>query len=182
MPIDPSYIKVICDGPLRPFFVLKTSGCIDFTMAKNAELERIIRPAVEATGFIFWGLEYLAQGKHSVLRVFIDHEEGIDVENCAEVSHQVSGVLDLEDPISGFYDLEVSSPGMDRPLFTEEQFKMYQGEIAEVRLSIALEGRRKFKGRIESVDNGVIEMLVDGDIYAIPTQQLDKGQLVPEFK
>ncbi|WP_251358358.1 ribosome maturation factor RimP [Kangiella sp. TOML190] len=150
-------------------------------MARNAELEKIIRPAVEATGFEFWGLEYLAQGKHSVLRVYIDHENGIDVDNCAEVSHQVSGVLDLEDPIQGYYNLEVSSPGMDRPLFTEEQFARYQGESAELRVSVAVNGRRKFKGTIEQVDNGVISLLVDGESYQILCQQVEKAHLVVNF-
>ncbi len=150
-------------------------------MARNAELEKIIRPAVEATGFEFWGLEYLAQGKHSVLRVYIDHADGIDVDNCAEVSHQVSGVLDLENPIQGYYNLEVSSPGMDRPLFTEEQFARYQGEEAELRVSVAINGRRKFKGTIAQVENGVISLLVDGESFEIPCQQVEKAHLVVNF-
>lgn len=150
-------------------------------MARNAELEKIIRPAVEATGFEFWGLEYLAQGKHSVLRVYIDHENGIDVDNCAEVSHQVSGVLDLEDPIQGYYNLEVSSPGMDRPLFTEEQFARYQGEEVELRAAVAVNGRRKFKGTIEQVENGTLHLLVDGESYSLPCQQVEKANLVVNF-
>ncbi len=150
-------------------------------MARNAELEKIIRPAVEATGFEFWGLEYLAQGKHSVLRVYIDHEKGIDVDNCAEVSHQISGVLDLEDPIQGYYNLEVSSPGMDRPLFTEEQFASYQGEEVELRVSIPINGRRKFKGTIEQVENGVMHLEADGETYEIICQQVEKANLVAKF-
>lgn len=150
-------------------------------MAKHAILEEMIRPAVEATGFEFWGLEYLAQGKHSVLRVYIDHENGIDVDNCAEVSHQVSGVLDLEDPIQGYYNLEVSSPGMDRPLFTEAQFAMYIGEEVELRASVAVNGRRKFKGTIEAVENGAIHLVVDGESYEIPSSQVEKAHLVVNF-
>ncbi|MRX27742.1 ribosome maturation factor RimP [Kangiella sp. HZ709] len=150
-------------------------------MARNAVLEELIRPAVEATGFEFWGLEYLAQGKHSVLRVFIDHENGIDVDNCAEVSHQVSGVLDLEDPIQGYYNLEVSSPGMDRPLFTEAQFAMYPGEEVEMRSAVAVNGRRKFKGTLEKVENGLIYLLVDGESFEIPCQQVEKANLVVNF-
>ncbi len=150
-------------------------------MARNAELEKIIRPAVEATGFEFWGLEYLAQGKHSVLRVYIEHENGIDVDNCAEVSHQVSGVLDLEDPIQGYYNLEVSSPGMDRPLFTEAQFALYQGQDVELRVATAVNGRRKFKGTIEQVEDGIIHVLVDGESYPIPCPQVEKAHLVVNF-
>ena len=150
-------------------------------MSKQSQLEKIIRPAVEAAGFEFWGLEYLSQGKHSILRVFIEHENGIDVDDCAEVSHQVSGVLDVEDPISGFYNLEISSPGMDRPLFTEQQFAQYLGETVELRLSFPLNGRRKFKGTIEQVNNGQIELLVDGEVYDISVQQIEKAQLIAKY-
>jgi len=150
-------------------------------MSKQSQLEQIIRPAVEAAGFEFWGLEYLSQGKHSILRVFIEHENGINVDDCAEVSHQVSGVLDVEDPISGFYNLEISSPGMDRPLFTEQQFAQYIGEVAELRLSFPLNGRRKFKGTIQKVHNGQIELLVDGDVHDISVQQIDKAQLIATY-
>ncbi|MBV35255.1 MAG: ribosome maturation factor RimP [Rickettsiales bacterium] len=150
-------------------------------MSKQSQLEKIIRPAVEAAGFEFWGLEYLSQGKHSILRVFIEHENGIDVDDCAEVSHQVSGVLDVEDPISGFYNLEISSPGMDRPLFTEQQFAQYLGETVELRLSFPLNGRRKFKGAIEQVNNGQIELLVDGEVYDISVQQIEKAQLIAKY-
>lgn len=150
-------------------------------MSKQSQLEKIIRPAVEAAGFEFWGLEYLSQGKHSILRVFIEHENGIDVDDCAEVSHQVSGVLDVEDPISGFYNLEISSPGMDRPLFTEQQFAQYVGETVELRLSFPLNGRRKFKGTIEQVNNGQIELLVDGEKYDVSVQQVEKAQLIAKY-
>ncbi|NVK21477.1 MAG: ribosome maturation factor RimP [Kangiellaceae bacterium] len=150
-------------------------------MAKHEELEQMIRPAVEATGFELWGIEYLAQGKHSVLRIFIDHENGINVDDCAEVSHQVSGVLDLEDPIKGLYNLEVSSPGMDRPLFNEQQFARYVGEEVELRVAIPINGRRKFKGVIEQVNNGVMTLLVDGESHEIICQQVDKANLVAKY-
>ena len=150
-------------------------------MARSTELENMIRPAVEASGFEFWGLEYLSQGKHSVLRVFIDHEDGISVDDCAEVSHQVSGVLDVEDPIKGLYNLEISSPGMDRPLFNEQQFARYIGEDVEVKVSVPLNGRRKFKGTIEQVEGGVLSLQVDGEVYEINCQQIDKAHLIPKF-
>jgi ribosome maturation factor RimP len=78
-------------------------------------------------GYTFWGLEYLSQGKDTVLRVFIDHENGITVDDCAAVSRQISSVMDVEDPISQVYNLEVSSPGMDRPVFTLEQYASLAG-------------------------------------------------------
>ena len=74
----------------------------------------MLEPAVNAVGMELWGIEYLSQGKHSILRVYIDSEDGVTIDNCEAASHQVSGVLDVEDPINGEYNLEVSSPGMDR--------------------------------------------------------------------
>lgn len=81
----------------------------------NARLEQMIRPAVDALGFELVGIEQLSQGRHSMLRIYIDHADGITVDHCAEVSRQVSAVLDVEDPIHGEYTLEVSSPGLERP-------------------------------------------------------------------
>lgn len=103
------------------------------------------------------------------------------MDDCAEVSHQVSGVLDVEDPIKGLYNLEISSPGMDRPLFNEQQFARYVGEDTEVKLSVPLNGRRKFKGTIEQVEAGVLSLRVDGEVYEINCQQVDKAHLIPKF-
>ena len=83
----------------------------------------MLRPAVEETGKELLGVEYISAGNHSVLRLFIDHENGIDVDDCAEVSRQVGAILDVEDPISSEYSLEVSSPGLDRPLFEKRNLK-----------------------------------------------------------
>jgi len=88
-------------------------------VSKKVEaLQAMLAPAVAAVGFELWGVEFFQQGRHSVLRLFIDGPEGVGVDDCARVSHQASGVLDVEDPIAGEYTLEVSSPGWDRPLFT----------------------------------------------------------------
>ena len=87
-------------------------------MSKNSQLTELIAPVVESMGFTFWGLEFMPQGKRSMLRIFIDHADGINVDHCAQVSRQVSAVMDVEDPIAQEYTLDVSSPGMDRPLFT----------------------------------------------------------------
>ena len=85
-------------------------------------ITEMLEPAVEAAGYELVGIEFIRAGKHSILRLFIDHENGIDVDACVEVSHQVSAVLDVEDPISTLYTLEVSSPGMDRPLFKAHHY------------------------------------------------------------
>ena len=107
---------------------------------KEQQMEAMLAPTVEALGFELWGLEYLSQGRHSLLRVYIEHDKGISVDDCAAVSEQVSAVLDVEDPITGEYTLEVSSPGMDRLLFKLEQFTAYIGEEIDIRLRSAFEG------------------------------------------
>lgn len=108
--------------------------------SKLEQLQALLAPVVEALGYECWGVEFISQGRHSVLRVYIDRPEGILIDDCEAVSRQVSGILDVEDPISGEYTLEVSSPGMDRPLFTLEQFAKHAGEQVKIRLRSPYEG------------------------------------------
>lgn len=150
-------------------------------MAKVDELKNLLEPVVTGLGYLFWGVEYVAQGKHSTLRVFIDHEDGINVDQCAEVSHQISAVMDVEDPISQNYTLEVSSPGMDRPLFTLEQFAAYIGEWVQVRLRAPFEGRRKFKGVLTAIEDQDICVTVDGMDYLLPIESVEKANLIANF-
>ena len=118
-------------------------------MAKASEkLVAIIEPAVTALGFELVGVEHLPQGHHSLLRIYIDHENGVNVDDCGRVSHQSSAVLDVEDPIRGVYTLEVSSPGLERPPFTLEHYARFADNLAEIRLHAPLTGSRKFQGRI----------------------------------
>ncbi|MEM0909400.1 MAG: ribosome maturation factor RimP [Pseudomonadota bacterium] len=144
-------------------------------------LTTIIEPAVNATGFDLWGIEFLRAGKHSTLRIYIDSENGIDVDDCAAVSHQVSGVLDVEDPISTEYVLEVSSPGLDRPLFTSEQFTDVIGETVEIKTTIPQQGRRNFKGVLMRAEAQQVEVEVDGHAFLIALSNIAKARLVPDF-
>ena len=147
---------------------------------KNAaeQIAELIAPTVEALGLELWGIELQQQGKYSLLRIYIENrEDGVGIEDCEKVSRQVSALLDVEDPISGEYTLEVSSPGMDRPLFTAEQFGLYVGETVNIRLRTAMQGRRKFKGVIERVNEGVVDLLVDGESVAIQLTDLDKANI-----
>lgn len=150
-------------------------------MAKVDELKVLLEPVVTGLGYLFWGVEYVSQGKHSTLRVFIDHENGITVDQCAEVSHQISAVMDVEDPISQNYTLEVSSPGMDRPLFTLEQFAAYIGEWVQVRLRAPFEGRRRFKGVLTAIEDQDVCVTVDGTDYLLPIESIEKANLIPNF-
>jgi ribosome maturation factor RimP len=148
---------------------------------KTVKLEELLRPGVEALGYQLWGLDYQSHGRHTMLRVYIDSENGIGVDDCAKVSHQISGVMDVEDPIAGEYNLEVSSPGMDRPLYTLEQFALYVGEDISVRLRTAFEGRRKFLGRLMGVEDGDVVLMVEEHEYLLPFDQIDKTNVVPRF-
>ncbi len=142
----------------------------------------MLRPAVEETGVELLGVEFISAGKHSILRLFIDHENGIDVDNCADVSRQVGALLDVEDPISTEYSLEVSSPGLDKPLFTLEHYQAVMGETVNVKLSIPLLGRRKFKGVLNTIENDVLIVMVDGEEFELVFSNVDKGNLVHNFE
>ncbi len=142
------------------------------------KLTDMLRPAVEETGKTLLGVEFISAGNNSVLRLFIDHENGIDVDDCAEVSRQVGAILDVEDPISSEYNLEVSSPGVDRPLFELSHFQQVVGEIVNVKLSIPLNGRRKFKGILAAIENDTLIVEVDSIDYELAINNVDKANLV----
>ncbi len=141
----------------------------------------VVRPVVESLGYELVGVEYLTQGRDGLLRVYIDHEDGIGVEDCKRVSHQLSGVLDVEDPIRGHYTLEVSSPGLDRPLFTAEHFQQFAGQEARLKLATPVLGRRKLTGRIVGVHDDEVEILVDGESYMVPLDTIERANLVAEI-
>lgn len=152
-------------------------------MAKfEHKLTEMLRPAVEETGKELLGVEFISAGNHSVLRLFIDHENGIDVDDCAEVSRQVGAILDVEDPISSEYSLEVSSPGLDRPLFEKSQFEAVVGETVEAKISMPLNGRRKFKGQLVAVENDSLIVMVDNEEYELVISNVDKAHLVYNHK
>lgn len=145
------------------------------------KLTDMLQSPVEALGFELLGVEFVRAGIHSTLRVYIDHPEGITVEHCGDVSHQISAVLDVEDPINTEYNLEVSSPGMDRPLFKESHYVESIGEVVSVRLRIPMDNRRNFKGKLLSVEGGNLTIEVDGQEFILAVMNIDKGNLVPSF-
>lgn len=145
--------------------------------ARENKLQELLRPTVEALGFELWGIEYVAQGKHSVLRLYIESEKGVQVDDCARVSEQVGAILDVEEPIGGEYVLEVSSPGVDRRLFTLEQCAAFSGELVEVKLRRPFEGRRRFVGVLRGVEQEDLVVLVDDHEFLLPFGDIDKAQL-----
>ena len=149
-------------------------------------IQAIVEPVVTSLGYELVGAEFLMQGHSGLLRVYIDAEDGIQLNDCQRVSHQLSGVLDVEDVIKGKYQLEVSSPGLDRPLFTAEHFERFQGHKARLKLTVPLEGRRKFKGILRGVKNDQIVLEieskeVDKEEISLPLSAIDKANLIPDI-
>ena len=154
-------------------------------MAKK-QFDEVISPIVDGMGYEYVGLEYLPQGRHSVLRVYIDGLKGagVNIDDCAAVSKQISAVLDVEDIIRGTYTLEVSSPGLNRPLFTLEQFQQHTGQRAKICLHGLIEGRRNLVGLIQAVENDSIVFLEDDEakLFNLSLNEIDKANLIAELK
>lgn len=151
-------------------------------MAQAEKLEQLIEPAIVALGYELVGVEYKPQGRHSLLRVYIDKPEGITVEDCERVSHQVSGILDVEDPIQGQYTLEVSSPGLERPLFRPAHYERFAGSQVQLRLKVPVEGRRKFKGRLVALRGDAAALEVDGIERVFPLADIEHAHVVPDWE
>mgnify|MGYP001040831087 CR=1 FL=1 len=144
----------------------------------EVRVAELITPTVEALGLTLWGVENLTQGKFSLLRVYIEKEEGVSIEDCEKVSRQLSALLDVENPISGEYTLEVSSPGLERPLFKLEQFQLFIGDTVRIRTRGPIQGRRKFKGTIVEVAGDIVVVEIDGNNYNLPHADIEKATIV----
>lgn len=147
----------------------------------SGKIYELLEPVVTGLGYELVGIEHISQGRHSLLRIYIDVERGVTVDDCEKVSHQVSGVLDVEDPIKGAYHLEVSSPGLDRPLFTAEHFARFAGHKVKVQLRSPINGRRKFSGEIRGVGEGAVRIEIEEGEVSLPLDAIEKANLIPEF-
>ena len=144
------------------------------------ELARLIEPTIEGLGYEMADLEVKLHEKDGVIRIYIDKvPDGIGMEDCEAVSRQVSALLDVEDPIPGNYTLEVSSPGLDRRLTKVEHFERFLGEIVKVKLRFALDGRRNFRGTLETASSENIEVKVDGEMFELSLATIESARLVP---
>ena len=148
---------------------------------KHAALHALIEPVVAAMGFELWGIDHISQGKHSRLVIYIERESGVSVEDCADISRQVSAVMEVEDPIPGEYRLEVSSPGMARPLYSLDQFTRYQGHHVALKLRVAFDGRRKYQGLLAGVEGDEVLLQLEGEEYCFPIESIDSAHVVPQF-
>ncbi|GAA5009824.1 ribosome maturation factor RimP [Pseudoluteimonas lycopersici] len=156
-------------------------------MDKAGEIAALLAPTVRALGLELLGAEYLPAPGGAVLRLYIDVPESeagertVGIEDCERVSREVSAQLDVADPISGNYTLEVSSPGLERPLFGAAQFARFAGETAKVALKLPQDGRRRLQGRILRVDGGDVAFDVDGKELVVAVDNIDKAKLVPDW-
>ena len=149
------------------------------TLEQN--LQEILQGAVEDLGCELWGIECQRAGRFMTVRLFIDKEGGVTVDDCADVSRQVSAILDVEDPIADKYNLEVSSPGLDRPLFTLSQFERYIGQDIAVHLRIPVMERRKWQGKLERIENDMVILIVDGQEHVLVFGNIQKANVVAKF-
>ncbi len=159
-----------------PFFYVLGVGLSTL----EQKLTDLISGPVEALGYELVGIEFV-RARTSTLRIYIDHENGINVDDCADVSHQVSAVMDVEDPITIAYNLEVSSPGLERPLFNAGHYQRFVGHEVLIVLRIAVQNRRKWQGIITSVEGEMITVNVEGKDEVFALSNIQKANLVPHF-
>ena len=179
---------VDANGRLKPDFLSRFTTAIDKhdpvilicrTGNRTATLARYL---VEDLGYEFVGLEHHSNPKNPVLVIYIDQEQGIAVEDCEKVSREVAALLDVEDPIPGQYNLEVSSPGLDRPMFTLEQYQRFAGETVQINCFAPVDGRRKFKGPILGVSGQAVLLEQDGAEVELELANIAKARLVPDYE
>ncbi|MAD67433.1 ribosome maturation factor RimP [Porticoccaceae bacterium] len=148
----------------------------------DSRIRQLLQPVVEALGCELWGVDLQTGAKTKLLRIYIDKDNDlVGIEDCERVSRQASSILDVEDAINGEYVLEVSSPGMDRPLYEIGQYEKYVGEDISLRLRFPYEGRRNFKGRLTGVDGDEIILVVTDHEYLFPVEGIEKANVVPRF-
>jgi ribosome maturation factor RimP len=146
------------------------------------QLGDMLEPGITSMGYELVGVEFQTGGKSGgLLRVYIDSEAGISAEDCQKVSYQVSGVLDVEDPIPGHYTLEISSPGLDRMLFRKQDFERFAGQLIKLRTAYPIEGQRKFKGRLLGLQGENVVFEQDDMEISLPFDQIEQARLVPEY-
>ena len=146
------------------------------------DLAKIFEPVIETMGYELVGVEFDRGGSHGTLRVYIDREEGVTLDDCAAISHQISGILDVEEPIQQAYDLEISSPGIDRPLFKLADYERFAGQTARIKLAVAQQGRKNFKGELQGVaDSKWISIKVDGEVFDLPFADIARANLVGDI-
>ena len=147
----------------------------------QTHLWELFEPVVKGMGFDLIEIEHFPNPKHGVLRLYIDKEGGVNVDDCSTVSRQISALIDVEDPVSGQFNLEISSPGADRPLRRLVDFQRFTGSLVKLKTAIPLEGQRNFKGRLLEASEDTVVIETDDEEISLPMSAIDKARIVPEF-
>ena len=149
-------------------------------MRSVEDLSSFIKPTIERMGYIYWGLQFNRYGRRSLLRIYIDHPDGITLDDCSAVSDQLSGVLDVEDLIRHAYTLEVSSPGIERPLLSNKHYELYIRAIIKVKSYKPFNNRKNFTGRLEAAGANSITLKLEQESIDIPYGAIKQGCLLCE--
>jgi ribosome maturation factor RimP len=150
-------------------------------MKRHIALETVIDPIVVGLGYELVGLEYLSQGKHSILRIYIDRPEGVAIDDCEKVSRQVGSVLEVEsDLVRGEYTLEVSSPGVDRKIFTLEQFPKFLGRKVHLTVHTLVNGQRNLKGTLSAVNDAELLLDINGTVINVDVANIAQANVIDE--
>ena len=157
--------------------VAQTSGM----RRDQTHLWELFEPIVSGMGYDLVEIEHFPNPKHGVLRLYIDKEGGINVDDCSSVSRQVGAFIDVEDPVSGQFNLEVSSPGSDRPLRRLKDFQRFVGSMIKLKTAMPLEGQRNFRGRLLAASEETVVIETDTEELSIPMSVVEKTRIVPEF-
>lgn len=160
------------------FYICKLEVCL---ATLEQKLQELVQDTIESMGFELVGIECQRSGRFSTVRLYIDKEGGVNIDDCSDVSRQVSAIFDVEDPISDKYNLEVSSPGLDRPLFTLAHFERFIGREVTLHLRIPMLDRRKWQGEIVNVEGDLISLKIDGNVQSFAFGNIQKANLVPVF-
>ena len=147
----------------------------------QTHLWELFEPVVKGMGFDLIEIEHFPNPKHGVLRLYIDKEGGVNVDDCSTVSRQISALIDVEDPVSGQYNLEISSPGVDRPLRRLVDFQQFTGSLVKLKTVMPLEGQRNFKGRLLEASEETLVIETDDEEISLPMSTIDKARIVPEY-
>jgi ribosome maturation factor RimP len=147
----------------------------------HTHLWELFEPVVKGMGFDLIEIEHFPNPKHGVLRLYIDKEDGVNVDDCSAVSHQISALIDVEDPVSGKFNLEISSPGADRPLRRLVDFQRFAGSLVKLKTAMPLEGQRNFKGRLLEASEETVVIETDDEEISLPMAAIDKARIVPEY-
>lgn len=148
--------------------------------AVESSLKEKLASLVNNMGYEFVGYELQRQGRRSVLRIYIDTERGVTLDDCSRVSYQVSAMLDVEDPISGQYSLEISSPGLDRPLFEIVHYQKYLGQRVKIRMRTPVQNQRNFVGVLVRVEGMNVHLLVEQGEIVLPYSDIEKAKIIAD--